>query len=219
MATLEASMIIASNWQHSHPPRYPLIRHGFLLKAKMADLSDSQRRLLFGGAMTIGCVPESWLDTEQYMDIAHQPVPDNQELLVEPLLDGATRQKPVIVFVDLQEEVEGSFDDKVKSHVEDILDRLGHPQARERATQARAEPVQASALAEDDPKVVAGCVCEALSSTELLTVVVISVPRAHTDIVLSAVSRSDRECLDVRAAASSLRVLDWSLFGENLKSG
>jgi hypothetical protein len=171
-------------------------------------------RELFGGAVVVKGVPDSWLDTEQYMDIAHQPVPDNQELFVEPLADGDFRRKPVILFIDLQEAVTGSIDDKVRGHVEDLLERNGHPAARERAAQIAISPARPGAIVEDDETAAVAFAREALSDTELLTVVVISVPRAQTDIVLSAISHSDREIqeLDVHTIAASLRILDWELF-------
>lgn len=182
--------------------------------AAIIDVTMADREL-FGGALRLKGVPDAWLDTEQYMDIAHQPVPDNQELFVEPLADGDFRRKPVILFVDLQEALPGSLDEKVRAHVEDLLERNGHPAASDRAAQVAVSPAaRPGALVEHDAQAAMASAQAALGGTELLTIVVISVPRARSDIVLSAVTHSDREIqeLDVLAIASSLQVLDWELF-------
>ena len=115
----------------------------------------------------------------------------------------------------MQQAVAGSLDEKVRAHVEDLLERNGHPAASDRAAQIAVRPAAPpGAIVEDDAQAAMAFAQEVLSETELLTIVVISVPRADSDIVLSAVTHSDRTAqeLDVHAVASSLQVVDWELF-------
>lgn len=164
--------------------------------------------------MDVGCVPEDWLDTEQYMDVARQPVPDNQEILVEPLADGDTKRKPVMLFVDLQEMLDApDVKQATWQHVEDIVERMGEPALQSAAGQVAIIPSPSAVEREDGES--ASAFVEVLFGTEhKLTVFLVRVPRADVDIIFSAVTR--RECdfsgPDMPAICNSLRVLDWGLF-------
>jgi hypothetical protein len=50
-------------------------------------------------------VPEHWLDTEAFMDLAHRPVPDNQEIFLEPVDESCKHRQPTTLFIDILEVV------------------------------------------------------------------------------------------------------------------
>lgn len=169
--------------------------------------------------MDVGCVPEDWLDTEQYMDIARQPVPDNQEILVEPLADSDTKRKPVMLFVDLQEMLDvPDLKQATLQHVDDILERMGERVLQSAA--ARVELVPSPRAVEREDNQSASAFVEVLLGAELkLTMFLVRVPRADVDIVLSTVIRRDCDASgpDMHAICNSLRVVDWGLFASTDK--
>ncbi|KAJ1618757.1 hypothetical protein T492DRAFT_1090423, partial [Pavlovales sp. CCMP2436] len=181
-------------------------------------MADAQLlRQLFGGAMEVGGVPALWLDTGQYMDIARRPVPDSQEVFVEPLADGdVVRRKPDIVFIDLQEMADvPTVVEAAWQHVEDILDRMEEAPAQRDAFTVAPAPTP-RAVARDDPGAAAAAVEIPFGASQRLTVCVVRVPRASVDIVLSRVRGAGDEAsqLDLSAVCASLRVLDWGLFAK-----
>ncbi|KAG8466329.1 hypothetical protein KFE25_002085 [Diacronema lutheri] len=165
--------------------------------------------------MEVSSVPDGWLDTEQYMDAARQPVPDNQEILVEPLPDGDVLIKPSILFVDLHEMVDApDVQHATWRHVEDILERMGTPSPCDTSPARVASFPPPGAVARDDREAAAATVEIELGAAQVLTAYVVRVPRARVDIVLSAVLRtgSGAPVLDLAGVCSSLAVIDWGLF-------
>lgn len=167
--------------------------------------------------MQVGCIPDAWLSTEQYMDIARQPVPDHQEVMVEPPADddASAARRPEMLFVDLQELLDGyDLEEATRQHVDDVLERMGEDteQARALDVASFSTPI---ALAREDGEAASTRAQARVGAGHTLVVFVVRVPRAQLDIVLSHVSARDsrQPRLDMLAICSSLCVLDWGLFG------
>lgn len=157
-------------------------------------------------------VPSTWLGTDEYMDIARQPVPDNQEVLIEPPSAEAPA-RPATLFIDLTEPAGADATSAVLEHLKDILDRMeaGEPPAGLEPSRLTPPP----RVLQDDPSAVASVVDIDLAPTgPQLTICVVHVPRAQVDVVLTAIGAPPTRggVLDARTVCASLYIADWGLF-------
>lgn len=193
-------------------------------------------RQLFGGAVRLAGIPTDWLDTDAFMDIARRPVPDNQEIIIEPLKRYPAMESEVgaeagraaaganVVFVDLmegsddgQEKEEANIDmvvggrHRVLDHLDDVALRMGlHVDARSITAEEGTVPAK---IASAEAKATTSRVRVALSAERELAMMCTHIPRASVDIVLTFVlDAQGRTLVDADAVHAALEVADWGLF-------
>ena len=171
---------------------------------------------LFGGAMRIS-TPESWLDTESFMDLVRRPVPDNQEVFVAPPGGGAKKDsRPLTLFIDILEAAIEHCPDPENMplfHAGELLRR------DERTSEADSLAHEGTAVVDVKQLQVLGEGATAVVARFKSCDLEVCVVRLHlqtTDIVLSLHGRQsepESQCPELGVLASSLEVLDWGLFG------
>jgi len=163
--------------------------------------------------------PRDWLDTDAFMYIIRRPVPDNQEVFVEPQGakdENSLESKPVALFVDILEAVDGVPKEKLPHfHAQEILKRDGRDAEASSLELSEASVVEVGGIGADRRVTVTMAVFEGCD----IEIAVVCLPAVSSQVIISmhgrirALERSCTSVPGVGAVAQTLQIHDWGLFG------